>query len=484
MPAFALISWPLIAIAMFAALGPARGLIWSVVIGYLFLPALYPLDVPALPSYDKNVAISLGGGLGFLLFAKPDAEVKLGDPLIRKILLPLLGIWLLSPIATWLTNQDFLVNGPAVRPGLSVRDAVSMMVANFISIVPVLLGWRLLQRPEHWRELLNAIVICGLAYSFLVLFERRMSPQLNIWVYNYFPHDWIQHLRGGGYRPLVFLGHGLAVGLFLLTATIAAFSLSREASKRGMTFILVGAWFFLVLSLSRNFGATFLALLLVPLVVSLSARFQVRVAVIISLLFLLYPATKQAYLSPDRYLMSVFEQISPERAASLGVRVDNEQQLLDRALERPVFGWGGWGRTRILNDQGRDISIVDGIWIVIISRLGWVGYLGFFGLLLAPIFCLRRSMRRKEIPLPILGCTIITVGNVIDMVPNSTLSPLGLVIIGAIASYVQNDMVHETAPGEAANAGSPQREVRYSRFRAGDQPVATPQRASTPYRRS
>ena len=34
------------------------------------------------------------------------------------------------------------------------------------------------------------------------------------------------------------------------------------------------------------------------------------------------------------------------------------------ALDRPVFGWGGWGRSRLHDDQGRDVSVTDGLCII------------------------------------------------------------------------------------------------------------------------
>src|SRR5262249_36698985 len=56
--------------------------------------------------------------------------------------------------------------------------------------------------------------------------------------------------------------------------------------------------------------------------------------------------------------------VGQERAHSLEFRLQNEELLIQRALERPVFGWGGWGRNRISDDHGRDITVTDGLWIM------------------------------------------------------------------------------------------------------------------------
>ena len=57
------------------------------------------------------------------------------------------------------------------------------------------------------------------------LFEVRFSPQLNIWIYGFFQHDFQQMIRGGSFRPIVFLPHGLWVALFFLSTLVAAAAL-------------------------------------------------------------------------------------------------------------------------------------------------------------------------------------------------------------------------------------------------------------------
>lgn len=69
MASFVLLGWPIVALFMHLVLGPARGLIWSVTIGYLFLPENFGFDLPGLPAYEKGGALALGIVLG-LLFAR------------------------------------------------------------------------------------------------------------------------------------------------------------------------------------------------------------------------------------------------------------------------------------------------------------------------------------------------------------------------------------------------------------------------------
>lgn len=62
------------------------------------------------------------------------------------------------------------------------------------------------------------LVIAGLIYTVPMLYEIRMSPQLHTIFYGYFPHSFGQQARGGGFRPVVFMGHGLLVGFLRLSS--------------------------------------------------------------------------------------------------------------------------------------------------------------------------------------------------------------------------------------------------------------------------
>ena len=46
--------------------------------------------------------------------------------------------------------------------------------------------------------------------------------------------------------------------------------------------------------------------------------------------------------------------------------------LAAKAMRRPVFGWGGWGRSRVHDEWGTDLSITDGLWIIQFGQLGQV----------------------------------------------------------------------------------------------------------------
>ena len=82
------------------------------------------------------------------------------------------------------------------------------------------------------RALAAGIVAAGLVYVPFCLFEVKQSPQLHVIVYGYMPHDFGQQVRFGGYRPMVFLGHGLLVAFFMSTAMILAGSAGPATPTR------------------------------------------------------------------------------------------------------------------------------------------------------------------------------------------------------------------------------------------------------------
>lgn len=483
-PGFVLLVWPFIALALFAALGPMGGLIWATTVGYLFLPEGFSFNLPGLPNFGKTAAISLSILIGIWVSGRssmPD-KTEIASPALNRIFKFLFVALLLSAVFTVMTNRFPTLSGGSLRPALSPRDLVAMTAEMLYILVPFFLARRWLATPERHQQLLLAIVALGLFYTLLALFEIRMSPQLNRWVYGYFPHSWAQHVRGG-FRPIVFLNHGIWLGFFFFTVVIASFALSRHMKGR-MAVLLFGAgvWTTAVLLVSRNLGALILVIVLVPVVLLLTTRLQARVAALAAVLFLSYPALHQFDLVPLEKITSTVADFAPNRAASFNFRIENERALLERANLQPVFGWGGWSRGHIFNENGRLISTTDGYWIIVLGDRGWFGYLALFALLTLPLLFLARTARRKPLPYATAGLATIAAGNVIYMIPNATLTPVDLLIYGAIAGFVLSDVpVRDESARPAQEAGDRQR-TRYTRF-APRTPDA-PDRASETGRRA
>jgi hypothetical protein len=110
----------------------------------------------------------------------------------------------------------------------------------------------------------------------------------------------------------------------------------------------------------------------------------------------------------------------------LNVRFTNEDQLLRREAERFFFGWGRFGRWRIYDEWGTDITFSDGRWIITMGQFGFIGFLAEFGLLAWPVFCasaaLRRLQSRKD-QVFLAALTLVLAINIFDLLPNSPLRP-------------------------------------------------------------
>src|SRR6185295_4635995 len=237
-------------------------------------------------------------------------------------------------------------------------------------------------------DLMKAFVVGGLVYLPLVVFELRASPQLHAWVYGYHQHSWLQVLRDGAYRPMVFMHHGPALALFLATTSLLGFGLAKARDKlRGFSVFPCAVALSVVLALSHSLGALVFLVALVPLVWLTSPRMQLRVAVLLAALVMFYPMLRAYDWFPTKGILEIARSISEDRAGSLAFRFDNEDIALRRALTRPVFGWGGFERIFVFDEESGDsISTLDGAWLITYCSTGVLGFIARFGLLTWPVW--------------------------------------------------------------------------------------------------
>src|SRR5262249_23095445 len=148
-------------------------------------------------------------------------------------------------------------------------------------------------------------------------------------------------------------------------------------------------------------------------------------------------------------IMNTASTISEDRAASMRFRFDNEDALLARAWQRPFFGWGRYGRGRVHDaTSGEDLSITDGRWIITLGQWGILGFLAEFGLLALPLFRAAARLKSfKALPdqLIVAALSLIIAIHVIDLLPNSFLSPWLLLLSGALLGSTEAPRVSLTA---------------------------------------
>lgn len=434
-----LAAWPLITLVMFRRWPIERALIWSLLGAYMFLPPPpAAFDFPLVPPLTKESLPSLATFAICLIHAKARA------PLLPKSLPArvLVALFILSPIATVLTNGEPVFYGRIGLPGLGLKDMVALCLLQAILLLPFLLARQHLATPEGLRELVMALMLGGLIYSLPMLLEVRLSPQLNFWIYGYYQHSFEQTMRAGGFRPIVFMYHGLWVAFFTVMAMTCAIALAREADVRRRIFYLLAALYLGgVLVLCKSLGSLIYGVYLAPLALFLPTRMQIRIAGLMAVVAVAYPVLKGAGLIPVDWILEQAAKVDPERAYSLRFRLDNEDILMERALEKPLFGWGSWGRNHILNPvTGVIETVTDGRWIILIGIFGWVGYLAEFGLVALPILMLWVHGRRlgDAAHVRLIGPVALLLAiNLIDMLPNATLTPLTWLFAGAVLGLTE-----------------------------------------------
>ncbi len=429
----ALFLWPFICLIFFRVWKLPTAVSASLLGGYLLLPTQTKLDLPVLPALDKNSIPALTT-LCLTIWAlgrdRAEAAVSPGWLPRDRMSLLLLSLFVVSAIGTALTNSEGVMNGSVYQPGLRLYDGLSIGLTMLIALLPLLLGRKILATAENQRQFLTVLVLAAVGYAFLALYEVRMSPQLNKMVYGFFPHSWLQHIRGGGFRPLVFLTHGLWLGIFFACAALAAVGMALAARTGADRLKFTLAAFFLIVTIfmSKVLGALALTLLLTP-ILFLPKRVQVIATAGLAAIVLLYPTLRAVDLVPTERVLSIASSISVERASSLKFRLDQEDRLLEHAQRKPMFGWGGYNRDRIFNDEGRDTTVTDGRWIIVFSQGGWARYFAEFGLF---VWGATSLLWRRDLQRPTVIITVMLVVNLLDLLPNSGLSPLTYMMAGAL----------------------------------------------------
>lgn len=433
----ALILWPLLVVALYRTRPPVPATLWSILGAQLLLPVGTSFKIEMIPQFDRNSIPSLCILIAFVLSARRPAPSRGGSGLAEC----LIAASLASPLITSLLNTDTIVVGSAVLPGVGIYDGISAVITQSIALIPYLLGRRMMRDTDDLGQILKVLAAAGLVYSVLLLFEIRFSPQLHFWTYGYYPTDFIQEMReGGGFRPMAFMGHGLIACFFVMTTVVAAATLWRIREpvfgvKAGLPALYLGG----VLAICKSGAAMIYGALLGPLVAWASPKLQMRIAVVLAALALLYPLMRLAELVPTRPLIEASASLSASRAGSLQFRFDQEEALLGKVAERPLFGWGRYGRNRVFTQdwQGAtvDSSITDGRWIITLGQFGILGFFAEFGLLALPIFRAATALRavpRFRDAAVLAAVALIIAANIIDLLPNSALSPWSWLVAGSL----------------------------------------------------
>jgi len=430
----ALVLWPVVSICLYRTLSLGQATLWTILAAQLLLPVGTAIKFQMVPQFDKNSIPCLCALIACLIL--PRQRPKLFKSLGLTEVLIVMN--LIGPFITSELNGDNIYIGDAlVLPGVGIYDAISASEAAFIILIPFFLGRQYLSGPLDSLKVLQALVVAGLVYSLPMLFEVRFSPQLHYWFYGYYPSEFLQNMRDGGFRPMVFMGHGLLAAFFVMTTVVAAAALWRLRAIPWKSLPPAGATFYLagILVLCKTLGALVYAVALVPLVRFAKPRLQVRVALVLVILALAYPTLRSFDLVPTSAILGAASFISSQRAESLRFRLNNEDRLLERASQRFTFGWGRYGRSRVYAEWGQDMSTTDGRWIITLGTFGVFGFIAEFGLLSIGVFRAATSLRfvqSNSERLCLGALSLIVAINIFDLLPNSGLMPWTWLLSGAL----------------------------------------------------
>ncbi|MGL5083039.1 MAG: O-antigen ligase family protein [Microcoleaceae cyanobacterium] len=427
---------PIVVFGFFRFLPPRRAVIVSFLIAWLFLPQRASFIFLGLPDYDRMSATCYSILLATLLYdAKRFSTFKLSW-----LDLPMI-VWCICPFLSSMTN------------GLGAYDGVSAVLDRTVSFgLPYLLGRLYLNDWVGLRQLAIGIFASGLIYAPLCILETIISPQLHSMVYGYHGiRQFGQGIRYGGYRPAVFMVHGLSVGMWMMTATLIGIwlwqaGLLKKFWNIPMNLLVIGM--VITVILVKSTGAYIY--LLYGIIILFTAKWMRIALPLLVLIAMIYGYVGLAASggfsgeSKDQIVAVITDLTNEDRAQSLQFRWDNEEILGEKARERPILGWGGWGRNRVFeygsSGELEDVTVTDSLWIISFGVNGSIGLIAIVATLSVPVlvFCRRYPAQNWFSPkiTSVAVLSVVLILYLLDCTLNNQPNPVFTLTSGGVAGFV------------------------------------------------
>jgi len=431
-----LLGWPVLSILFYKRFNTIKATFFTIVGGYLLLPVKVEVDLPLIPAFDKSSIPVLSAMIGCFLIKKLSIKL-LPTQMWQRIFVLIL---IISPLLTVLTNSNPVFNGRSWISGLTLHDSTSAILDQYIRVLPFIIVSQIIKSDTDFILVCKLFVISGLVYSLPILFEVRMSPQLHTWIYGFFPHSFSQQVRFDGFRPVVFLGHGLLVAIYMMVTFALSCLLWKRNIRVSPSFPPIFTMLFLlfILLISKSVAAFLFGLTVFFAVIFLSSKLNKSLTLLILFFVMFYPALCIFDLFPHTEIIDYVLTIDADRAQSLDFRFYHESRLLEHAREQVLFGWGGWGRNRLAG------SVTDGRWIIEFGMYGIAGFVALFGLFGSTIIkaLQKASLSRIKAQSDTLLISALTLSLIlVDQIVNSSLGIWVWFFTGALlgrASNMQN----------------------------------------------
>lgn len=440
--------WVPLTAALFRIFPDRQAVLISAIGGFLLLPVA-TVSLPGVPDLGKSafVAISLVVGSVFSRRAAGPPEWGWYD-------LPM-AVWcFLVPVATSLSN------------GLGLYDGVSGVLTHILNWgIFYWAGRTYFSNSSSLRDICIAIAVGGLVYVPLILFELRMAPTLSSRIYGFFPHSFSQHIRYGGYRPIVFMPHGLMVSQWMAISATVAYWLWRANRVKYVARVPV-ALATVVLLVSTALCKSANGWILMSGGLATYALFRrgaasrlLEIAVLLIPVYMVVRLLNVVAVEDIQTTARLF--FDEERVQSLTVRLLQERAFGDRAMLRPLLGWGGYRRGWPVDPfTGQEMaSAVDSLWVILFSTYGALGLVAaFLPLCLGPWVAFRASTRRRlntadgagfSVPIESAILGVVVLFFAVDSLINAPTAAIYVLIAGALVGTHKTDSSVVSIEGRA-----------------------------------
>jgi len=464
-----LVSW------FFSKLHPRQAAALAFVLGWMFLPVA-KIPIKGLPDITK-VTVSCAA---IFLAAWFFDRVRLSSFKFKPVDIPIL-LWCTSPFFSSVFN------------GLGAYDGLSeSMYQTFTWGLPYFVARVYFSDLQGLNTLGVMIFVGGLLYIPLCIEEMIMSPQLHRLTYGFHQHSFLQTMRGSAFRPMIFMEHGLMVAMWMVSASMLGLWLSYagviprkwsiipygDLFGKFPLWLLLGALLVTTVLMKSSGALALLALGLITLYFSNKWKTTIIILVLLAVPPAYMVTRATGMWSGEGLTHLIAEKFSEERAQSLQFRFDNENILVEKALDGTFFGWGGWNRSRVFDEDGKDISVTDGLWIITLGTKGIYGLVLLLIVIELPVlFLLYRSdpglWHKPEYAAIAAMATILTL-YMIDNLLNGMVNPIFMLFNGGMCGLLsqgvpleeeeQENQIIAQIPVKTRYLGSHQSDWEKTRF--------------------